>query len=285
MEPFVALAEAGTPELLHIRHWTERYPELTAGFTTRNGGVSAAPFGSLNCGLHVADADDSVVVNRTRVADAIGMPLTGWIYGEQVHGSDVARVTTADAGRGTASRSDAIQARDAFITSETGLCLAAMFADCVPLYFYDPVHRAVGLAHAGWKGTVLQIAKQTVTAMGECFGSVPAQLVAAVGPSIGVCCYEVDDTVMDKVKALLPEIADAEAFDSGAETFYEPSPNGKWMLNLQQINRQIMIKAGILPSRIELTRLCTSCRVDKFYSHRKEQGSTGRMIAWIGLRK
>lgn len=282
MEPFVELTEAGEPELLQIKNWSARYPELTSGFTTRIGGVSEKPFGTLNCGLHVADSDESVVANRTRVADAIGMPLSGWVYGEQVHGSDVAFVTGADKGKGTAARFDALQSKDAFITNETGICLAAMFADCVPLYFYDPEHRVVALAHAGWKGTVLQIAGQTVRAMEERFGSSPERIAAAIGPSIGICCYEVDDTVMNQVRPLLQELDEPQPAEGNV--VYEPSPNGKWMLNLQEINRQIMIKAGILPSRIELTRLCTSCRVDKFFSHRKEQGATGRMIAWIGLR-
>jgi YfiH family protein len=158
--------------------------------------------------------------------------------------------------------------------------MAALFADCVPLYFYDPVHNAAGLSHAGWKGSVKQIAQATVTKMKDLFGSKPKEMLAAIGPSIGVCCFEVDELVMDKVWELF---GSANECHDGEIPLYFGKTNGKFMLNLQEMNRQIMIKAGILPTNIEVSKLCTSCRSDLFYSHRKEKGETGRMVAWIGL--
>lgn len=285
MEPFVRKVREAAPDLFYINGWMRKHPDLTAGFTGRNGGTSRAPFASLNCGLHVADDPDDVVANRKALAQTVGIPFEQWTYGEQVHGCDVQLVTGEAAGRGTLTRESAFQEKDAFITREPGVCLAGLFADCVPLYFFDPVHRAVGLAHAGWKGTVLKVAVTTVEAMGAAFGTEPGKMLAAIGPSIGVCCYEVDETVVSRVKEALEPVSNAPLFNgSDSETaLYRSVGSGKYMLNLQEVNRQIMIKAGILPSNIEITKLCTSCNTDLFFSHRKEKGRTGRMAAWIGI--
>lgn len=281
MEPFRP-DRRGPAETLTIADWPQRFPGLSAGFTTRRGGVSEAPFAQLNCGLHVHDDTNRVIANRRLVAEQTGIPFAAWVYGEQVHGRSVAVVTSADRGRGTLSREDALADTDAFVTDERGLCLAAMYADCVPLYFVDPVRKAIGLAHAGWKGTMLRIAEATVQAMADTYGSLPGDLFAAVGPSIGFCCYEVDDAVMEKMMPLI-ESFDAAAPSSGDESAaYAATGPGKYRLNLQECNRQIMIKAGILPQRIELSKWCTGCNADVFFSHRKENGRTGRMIAWIG---
>src|SRR5690606_28388297 len=133
--------------------------------------------------------------NRQRIAESLGFPFEQWTFAEQVHGSDVAVVTGKERGKGTKTRSDALEAKDAFITNETGICMAALFADCVPLFYYDPDSRAVGLAHAGWKGTVKQVAEAVVRAMRINFNSKPERLIAAIGPSIGRCCYEVGEEV------------------------------------------------------------------------------------------
>ncbi|MDB5053596.1 MAG: multicopper polyphenol oxidase [Bacilli bacterium] len=276
MEPFVNSTKGTNSDLLFISAWQTKFPNLRAGFSSRLGGVSQKPFDSLNCGLHVADLNDDVVANRTRVAAAIDFPIDSWTYGNQVHGCHVKLVTSLDKGKGIDSLETAIQATDAFITQQAGICLGALFADCVPLYFYDPVHKAVGLAHAGWKGTVLRVAAATIAAMRQSFGSMPSDINATIGPSIGVCCFEVDEKVMDKVKSL-------DEVTTGYKPVFKKKENGKFMLNLQQLNQQIMIKAGISPSNIEVSELCTSCRTDLFFSHRKENGKTGRMVAWIGL--
>lgn len=278
MEPFEYSKEEGQPGLWKIRSWEDRFPGLAAGFSSRIGGVSTGEFTSLNCGLHVPDRPEAVVENRRLVADAVGLPLNSWTYGEQIHGDSVAVVTSADKGRGTVTREDEIRATDAFITREENLCLAALFADCVPLYFYDPATGACGLAHGGWKGTAGEIARKTVQAMEREFGVRPDNLLAAIGPSIGSCCYEVDSLVIGKIDQAL----DGTAKQADESPFCIPQKNGKFSLDLQQVNRQIMIKAGILPINIECTGLCTSCLNDRFFSHRKEQGRTGRMIAWIG---
>ncbi|GMX66893.1 peptidoglycan editing factor PgeF [Paenibacillus elgii] len=286
MEPFVIRQAENGCELLMLERFMNACPAVTAGFTTRRGGVSREAFGSLNCGLHVEDAPADVVANRKLLAESLELPFESCTYAEQVHGKEIQVVGKGQRGAGNDSREKALQGKDGFVTNEPGVFLHALFADCVPLYFYDPVRKAVGLAHAGWKGTALQIAKATLETMSAAYGTKPRDVKAAIGPSIGVCCYEVDDAVIARMDKVLEQVAPGGGADeSGRSPFYEKQPNGKYKLNLQQINRQIMIKAGIMPSHIEISGLCTSCRTDLFFSHRKEGGKTGRMAAWIGLRE
>lgn len=281
MEPFVKQVKEDQPDLFTIESWMERYKELTAGFTSRHGGVSEAPYSTLNCGLHVQDKTEHVIRNRQLLAEAVGLPFDAFTYGEQIHGNEVAVVSLNEKGKGRTSRESAIQAKDGFITQEKGIVLCAQFADCVPLFFYDPVQQAIGLSHAGWKGSVLNISMATISLMTHTFGSRPSDIRAAIGPSIGICCYEVDDTVASRVYTVLSEI---QAETDEQLTVIRRKANGKYMLNLQELNRKLLIQAGILSSHIEVTQLCTSCSTDHFFSHRKEGGSTGRMVAWIGLR-
>jgi YfiH family protein len=282
MEPFQPKkrVEDGQPVLFHIESWMNAYSGLTAGFTTRHGGVSKEPFYSLNLGLHVLDRAEHVIVNRQRLAKALDLPFDTFTYAEQVHSDEIAIITKADMGKGRISREDALQARDGFVTNEKGIVLCALFADCVPLYFYDPVREVIGLAHAGWKGTVLNIAAKTIQAMTKEFGSKPEDIRAAIGPSIGGCCYEVDEKVAIPVNRVLIDI---QAETGITQKVIDLKADGKYMLNLQELNRNFIEKAGILSSHIEITELCTSCSTDVFFSHRQENGSTGRMAAWIGM--
>ncbi|MDI4646546.1 peptidoglycan editing factor PgeF [Cohnella hashimotonis] len=279
MEPFEftiesAEAERHEPGLLPLAPWSQ-FEGLTAGFSARLGGSSLPPRDGLNTALHVDDDEQTVIANRRAIAEALGWPFEAWTCAEQVHGSRVVRVTDAERGLGKLSRKSAIQDADALITDEPDILLVMYFADCVPLYFYDPVHGALGLAHAGWKGTVADVAAETIRAMRDAFGTQPSDLHAAIGPSIGACCYEVDDIVMNRVRGIVPD----------DERFHVPSSEGKSRLNLKEINKHLMIKAGILPSRIEMSGWCTSCSTDLFFSHRKERGQTGRMMSWLGKKK
>ncbi|MFD2612820.1 peptidoglycan editing factor PgeF [Paenibacillus gansuensis] len=274
MEPFVHTAVNENMSLFYINSWMNAHPEVTAGFTSRSGGVSKQPYGSLNCALHVNDEDESVIRNRTLLAEALGLPAGSWTCGEQVHGNTVTIVEASDIGAGRLSRENAVQDTDALITNVTGVLLTSFYADCVPILFFDPVQKAAGLAHAGWKGTVQEIASNTVEAMHSAYGSRPEDILTAIGPSIGACCYEVDETVIAKVRSLQLE-----------EPHYEDLGSGKYKVDLKGINRQILRKAGILPSHIEISKWCTGCRTDLFFSHRKENGMTGRMASWIAMTK
>jgi len=283
MEAFVP-RDNGNPakeaSLFLLESWTGG-GSVTAGFTGRQGGVSREPWASLNMGLHVGDDDASVRTNRMRLADALGWSYESFTCGEQVHGCAVQAISRGDAGRGRDSRATAVPDTDALMTDEPGVLLVSFYADCVPLYFWDPSRGAVALAHAGWKGTVGGIARATVEAMGSRYGSKPADIRGAVGPSIGACCYEVDEAVLGRVRPLLGELA--EAGIASADPVIHGETPGHGRLNLKELNRQIMIKAGIMPSNIEVTQWCTGCRMDLFFSHRMEGGGTGRMASWIGM--
>ncbi|SDT39185.1 conserved hypothetical protein [Paenibacillaceae bacterium GAS479] len=284
MEPFVSkhrLDKAKEASLFLLESWVKEGRGLTAGFTGREGGASVAPWASLNMGLHVGDDDNAVLENRRRLAEALGWSFEAFTCGEQVHGCAVQAVGAVNAGSGRDSRTTAVQDTDALMTDEPGVLLVSFYGDCVPLYFWDPVRRAAALAHAGWKGTVLEIGRETIEAMGSSYGCKPENIRTAIGPSIGDCCYEVDENVLSRVRPLLEELrqADVEAF---AEVITDSTP-GHGFLNLKELNRQIMIKAGILPMHIELSEWCTGCRRDLFFSHRMEGGRAGRMASWIGM--
>ncbi|WP_379131578.1 peptidoglycan editing factor PgeF [Paenibacillus sp. sgz500958] len=282
MEPF--MLKGDKPPLFVLEPWYSQGTQITAGFTSRQGGIGTKPYESLNCAFHVGDDPQDVLTNRHIVTDYLGFELEDWTCGEQTHGVNIAEVTSADRGRGSQDRTSAFADTDGLLTNVPGVLLTSFYADCVPLYFYDPVRSVVGLAHAGWKGTVGQIAEAMVKKMGQIYGSLPQDILAAIGPSIGACCYEVNDHVMDYVHPLEDSLRREGA---GSESLYTPSDNspGKSMLNLKELNRRIMIKAGILPTHIECTTWCTSCNTDLFFSHRKENGSTGRMTSWIGIKE
>ena len=173
------------------------FPEEIAvhGLSCRRGGVSEAPWASLDLGLHVGDDPAAVIANRRRYLAALGLDASQLVTPEQVHGEAIARVGSREAGRGALSYADSIAQTDALITDEPGLPLLLCFADCTPILFLDPVHRAVGIAHGGWKGTVRRIAAKTVLRMQQEFGTRPEELLTAIGPSIGPCCYEIGPEV------------------------------------------------------------------------------------------
>jgi len=256
---------------LRLNEWLTSFPWLTAGFTTRKGGVGQKPWDELNTALHVGDHTDAVIENRRLVSAAAGLAFDAWTCAEQVHGCDAAVVDAASAGSGRLSREDAIQGKDVLVTNTPGVMLTMFYADCVPLWFVDPVNRAVGLAHAGWRGSVAGAASEAVRTMQREFSSSPDELRAAIGPSIRGCCYEVDENIAQHFK------------QDPSECLSPSSSPGRYMLDLAKFNRHKLTEAGILPKHIEISDYCTSCQTDLFFSHRKEKGSTGRMAAWIAV--
>ena len=253
-----------------------KLPGIIARFTERTGGTSESPYTSLNLGLHVGDADEHVIANRERVAEEIGIPLDSWVAGDQVHGSTVTVVTEEMCGRGARSLASMLPATDALITDVPGLALSTYAADCAPLLFADPVRRVVGAAHAGWKGTVAKIAGKTVSALVEIYGCDPADIRVMIGPTIGSCCYEVDERVEREVRASFAD----------HEDLLQANANGRWQFDVPLANEKAMLEAGVRPEHIEhiehLDR-CTSCCVDRQFSHRREQGRTGRHAGVIAL--
>lgn len=224
---------------------------------SRRGGVSAAPFDSLNMSMSVPDERDRVYANRRRVYGLFGRDTDTVVHAHLVHGADVARVTQADNGSW-------VEHVDGLITDEPGCVLSMNFADCAPIFLYDPRRRAIGLGHAGWRGTVVDLPGAMVRAMAAQFGSDPADLVAAVGPCIGPCCYEVGDEVIVGVRAAFAAPDELLPMNGG------PRPH----FDLPEANRRNLSAAGV--KGIELSSYCTACHTDLFFSHRAEQGRTGR---------
>ncbi|MGB8956596.1 MAG: peptidoglycan editing factor PgeF [Tumebacillaceae bacterium] len=248
-------------------------PGIVARFTERTGGRSESPYTSLNVGLHVGDVDEHVIQNRERVAEEIGIPLDRWVAGDQVHGSTVTVVTEDMRGRGARTLESLLPATDALITDVPGLALTTYAADCAPLLFADPVRRVVGAAHAGWKGTVAKIAGKTVRALVDTYGCDPADIRVTIGPTIGACCYEVDDRVEREVRAAFAE----------HEELLESNEKGRWQFDVPLANEKALLEAGVRPEHIERLDRCTSCCVDRQFSHRREQGRTGRHAGVIAL--
>jgi len=279
MEPFKQSEMKDEQHLMFLERWIAQFPELTVGFTTRQGGVSEAPYASYNIGLHVGDQREAVLANRRQLTSSLGLPFEAWISAQQIHDNKVAIVTTEHCGRGSKEMETAIAGADALVTNDADVLLTSFYADCVPLYFYDPIQNVIALAHAGWKGTVNNIVYTTLQEMQQSFSCEVKDIRAAIGPSISSCCYEVDYPVIEKIKALwedyqLPEEEYAVAVQKSDER--------KAYINLKDVNRQLMIKAGILPTHIELSKWCTGCHQELFFSHRMENGQTGRMASWIG---
>ncbi|RAS79430.1 peptidoglycan editing factor PgeF [Priestia endophytica] len=272
MEPFV---KSKKETLLSLEPWESKYANLTAGFTTKKGGVSSPPYESLNLGLHVNDSAKDVVRNRHIVAEQLSFPLESWVCAEQVHGTNIQKVTMNDKGKGTQSYSDGIAKCDGIYTKDPSILLSLCFADCVPLYFIAPNYHCIGLAHAGWRGTVGNIAGEMISSF-KSEGIQESEIFVTIGPSIGGCCYIVNDEVIDLVKTVL---------DDRAGSAYNEVEKGQYTLNLQKVNKHLLLQAGIAEENILLSSRCTSCESETFFSHRRDEGKTGRMFSFIGYKE
>lgn len=255
---------------LHISSWQDLHPRLKAGFTTRKGGVSSPPFASFNFGFHVEDDKERVVRNRQILADKLSFPLKNWVSGEQTHQTSIKIVSEADKGSGAVTNQNAIKQTDGLITNVQGLLCTAFFADCVPLFFFDPVTEYIGIAHAGWKGTVGCIATEMVREF-TALGTDKADLLVAIGPCISGEAYEVDDRVIGNI----PE--------TGRENTVISKGNNRYLLDLKQLNRDILLQSGVHRNNIDVTEYCTFRDEELFFSHRRDQGKTGRMLGYIGF--
>lgn len=245
----------------------ERYGELLHGVTTRHGGVSTGPYSALNLTKSVGDAPEAVEENLRRVAAALGFRREDLASPTQRHTAHVKRVGPGDRGA-------ICEGCDTIITDAPGVPVLLRFADCAPILIYDPVHRAFALVHSGWRGTVQAAVRAAVEALAGAFGSRPRDLIAAIGPSIGPCCYEVGDDVTDAVRA---------AFDRADDLLPRAADGGRHHFDLWAANRRWLEQAGV--GQIETAEMCTACRTDEFYSHRREKGKTGHFGAVMALRE
>ncbi|MCQ6274015.1 peptidoglycan editing factor PgeF [Bacillus sp. V3B] len=271
MEPFVLREK----EYFILEDWDRQFPNLTVGFTTKNGGNSKGDFTNLNVGFHVEDRKSTVCENRNQLAEKLAFPLAGWIGAQQTHEVKIKKATKYDKGKGANDYESAFGHTDGFFTFDSGILLTLCYADCVPLYFLHPESGAVGVAHAGWKGTVHGIAEEMIRTFQE-EGLKVNDILVAIGPSICENCYIVDDHVIKLVENRLEGVERKP---------YNLISDHQYKLNLKECNKEILLNTGILEEHISMTNLCTSCQADHFFSHRRDQGKTGRMMSFIGWKE
>lgn len=244
------------------------------GFTTRAGGVSEGIFSTLNVSYTRGDDPAAVDENFKRIAVSMHADAADFVLSDQTHTTNIRKVTDADRGKGILREKD-YHDIDGLVTDEPGIVLAAFFADCVPIFFVDPLHLAVGISHSGWRGTIQRMGRETIRVMEDTYGSRPNDLICAVGPSICQSCYEVSADVAERFMEEFPDL--------GQELCYAKSP-GKYQLNLWKANEQVLLDAGIQPEHLAVTNICTCCNDRLLFSHRASHGRRGNLGAFIKLK-
>lgn len=253
----------------------EQTGAVVHGFTTRLGGVSQGDCSSMNLSFSRGDEEAAVYENYRRIGEAVGFSSESVVCSDQTHTTNVRRVGKAEKGCGLYSPRP-YQEVDGLITNEPGVTLATFYADCVPLYLVDPVKKAVGLSHSGWRGTTGKIGKVTVKAMEREFGSRPEDILAVIGPSICQDCYEVSEDVADAFRSAYPPAI--------WERLLLKKENGKYQLNLWEACRENFLEAGIPENNIVMPEICTCCNPDFLFSHRASKGKRGNLAAFLMLK-
>jgi YfiH family protein len=252
-----------------------RYEGIGHFVSTRTGGQSHAPYDSLNLSFDVGDDAEKVLRDRQLIAETLSMPLTSLTTAKQIHDGHVKVVSGEMRGKGCVDYEGAINATDAMVSNVQNTCLAILLADCVPILFYDPSKGAIGVAHAGWRGTLRFVAENTVKALQKHFGCLPQDIAVGIGPSIGPCCYEVGQDVVSEVE---------RAFGSAEGFVRKGSRDGNGYFDLWGANLQQLLRTGIPEENIEAARICTCHHPKLFFSYRHEKGKTGRFGAGIFIR-
>lgn len=249
--------------LKYLQFETLTMPGLTQAIFSRHGGLSQFPWSSLNLGGTVGDDPAHVKGNLKIILKTLGYKKDQLVQVRQIHSANVIRAN---------SPMDALHQGDAMVSNTPGLLMLMRYADCVPVLFIDPVKKAVGIAHAGWQGTVKEVSYHTVRAMEMHFGSNPSDLLAGIGPSIGPDHYKVGEDVIERIEAVFPEDMD--------EILIIDKDGVK--LDLWNTNRISLQRAGV--EKVEISGICTGCNTRDWFSHRAENGNTGRFAAVIGLK-
>lgn len=257
------IAEENQPVYYQFNIWQDT--PLQHGVFTRLGGVSQGSWNSLNVGGTVGDDPRAVAENGRRMHTALGLAQDKTCTVWQVHGTDTVIANQPMPQRKWLTRADGI------ITNRIGVTLSMRFADCVPILFYDPVNHAIGMAHAGWRGTVEGIAQNTLHAMQDAYGTRPHDVQAAIGPSIGPDTYQVGSEVVEAVQRFFGSTAGLVNYAADGSAYF----------NLWEANRRALLMAGV--ESIEVAEICTACNTHEFFSHRAEKGNTGRFGVLIAL--
>ncbi|MBS4535399.1 peptidoglycan editing factor PgeF [Clostridium sp. D2Q-14] len=242
-------------------------------FTTKIGGVSTEDFFSLNLGLNTEDLAKNIIENFNRVSYILSTTIDKMVVSNQVHETNIRIVKEEDMGKGLIKERD-YDSVDGLITNIKGISLVTFYADCVPLFFLDPNKKVVGLAHAGWKGTVGRIGGRMIDKFVNEFKCDIKNIIVGIGPSIGPCCYRVNKDVIDKFNM---------EFIS-TEKFVKLLAHNQYDLDLWEANKEILREKGVKEENIIVSKICTSCNNDIFYSYRKKESKTGRMAAIIKIK-
>lgn len=243
-------------------------------YSTRRGGVSEGYFGPMNLGFTRGDKMEHVLENYRRICYVSGIYPGDMVFSDQVHRDTVLEVDARDRGKGILKPKE-MRDVDALITNTPQVCLVTTHADCPAIFLLDPVKKAIGLAHAGWKGTALEIARKTVEKMEEAYGCKPEDILAGISPSIGPCCFEVGEDVKVIYETMFPEWSKYIIFPGKTED--------KSQIDLWEANRWILMSAGVRPNHITVTDLCTKCEEEYFHSHRRMGSKRGTQMAFLEL--
>ncbi|PAB58840.1 peptidoglycan editing factor PgeF [Anaeromicrobium sediminis] len=240
-------------------------------FTTKMGGVSNGEFSTLNMGTKTNDKRENIIKNYEIICEALGIRMENLVLSDQVHKDEIKIVHMEDKGKGILCESD-IKEIDGLITSQKDICLVTQYADCVPVYIFDKKNKVISLVHSGWRGTVKKISKKAIEIMKDVYNTNPSDCIGAIGPSIGVCCYEVDERVIEEFKKHFNNVED----------FVKNKKNGKYNLDLWEANKSILKDTGLNEENIIVSHVCTMCN-EELFSYRRDNGNTGRMAAMMQL--
>lgn len=250
--------------------------DMIHAFSTRLGGVSKEHLGTMNLSFSRGDDRENVLENHKRFAAVMGYDEKKLVFSDQVHLTHFHKVTKEDCGKGITRESD-IKEIDGLVTDVPGIPVITFYADCVPLFFYDPVKNVVAMAHSGWRGTVERIGAKMISFMEREYGCESGDIVCAIGPSICQSCYEVSEDVALHFLEVFGE-------GHGRELLYRKE-NGKYQLNLHKACEITLLEAGILPEHLDVTDLCTCCNPDFFFSHRASHGMRGNLAGVMMIRE
>lgn len=273
-EIVMGLEKKGNIQYVTFEHF--KHSELVNHcFTTRLGGVSEGCYGDMNLSFTRGEDTNKVKENYRILSDALGFDYDSFVLAHQTHTTNIRVVTEQDIGKGLTKDSD-IRDTDALITNLKGVNLTIFGADCVPIFFLDPIKKAIGVSHAGWRGTAEGMAKKTVEKLQDTYGVDPKDLLVGIGPSIGKCCFQVDEPVVSLFQ---------EKLDFAEELIFpDLTEKGKYKIDLWETNKRILMEAGVLEKHIEISEICTMCHLDLFYSHRVMGNDRGNMAGILTLK-
>lgn len=247
------------------------------GFSTRLGGVSTGDNATMNLGFLRGEPWEVVAENYKRLCNAMGMDWRKVVISHQTHTTNIRVVTEEDAGYGI-TKERPYRNIDGLVTNVPGIVLVTFYADCVPLYVVDPVHKAIGLSHSGWRGTTKKMGPHTLEVMHEQYGTNPEDVLVCIGPSICGDCYEVGGEVAEVFEAMFAPKEAALVVKKGER-------EGKYLLNLWKANELLFLQAGVTPEHVSVTDICTKCNPELLYSHRVMGNARGNLGAFLSLKE